>query len=376
MIDRLKNRLLWNAKNVVGWRTNRKIVVLAVDDYGNVRLHSKEARERLDKAGLPAHNRFDKFDTLETRQDLESLFEVLVLVKDKHGRHAVFTPFAVPCNINFEKIKETNYREYYYELIHQTFGKLSSQQPDAYEGAWDLMQEGIAKELMVPQFHGREHLNLRIFEEKLFSKDKEVLTVLKNRSYTSIKSSRYPTISATAAFEFWDFEDNERFNEIIEDGLDAFKKVYDFRATNFTPPVGSDHPAIHEALHKNGIKYLDAPLLKNEHQGKGDYKRIFNYTGKTNKWGQVFLVRNVVFEPTDDRGVDWVNYTMKQIEAAFRWNRPAIISSHRVNFCGHIDESNRQKGIAALKELLKRITSRWPEVEFMSANELGALVSS
>ena len=91
--------------------------------------------------------------------------------------------------------------------------------------------------------------------------------------------------------------------------------------------------------------------------------------------GQIFFVRNVVFEPTEDRGFQWVDYTMKQIEAAFRWNRPAIVSSHRVNFSGHIDPKNRKKGLSALKELINQIVNRWPDVEFLSTAELGSLVS-
>jgi hypothetical protein len=47
-----------------------------------------------------------------------------------------------------------------------------------------------------------------------------------------------------------------------------------------------------------------------------------------------------------------------------------------VNYCGHIDEKNRKTGLMALKLLLKNITERWPDVEFMAANELGVLVDS
>jgi len=83
------------------------------------------------------------------------------------------------------------------------------------------------------------------------------------------------------------------------------------------------------------------------------------------------MVRNVVFEPTEDRGIDWVDFTLKQIKTAFRWNKPAIISSHRVNFCGHIDEKNREKGLKSLEGLLQEIVKKWPDVEFMSADELG-----
>jgi len=375
MISRIKKNFVLNAKNLFGWRIKRKIVVFSVDDYGNVRLDSKEARQCMDEEGLKTLNRFDALDTLETREDLDALFNVLQSVKDKNGRHAVFTPFALPCNIDFEKMAEEGYESYHYELLSDTFKKLSDKHPKAYSGAYELMKEGIKEKIFLPQFHGREHINLKVFEEKLKNRDHELMTALKYRSFTSISSSGYSTISAAAAFDFWKYEENEKFDEIIRDGLIAFKKVFGYPSNHFNAPAGREHPVIHNVLHKNGVEYLDTPLIKKEHQGNGKYKTVFNYTGKKNQFGQIYLVRNVVFEPTEERGVNWVDYTMNQIEAAFRWNRPAIISSHRVNFCGHIDPENREKGLCALRELLKRITEKWPEVEFMAANELGDLVS-
>jgi hypothetical protein len=373
-LSNFKTTAVLNAKNLIGWRTGRKIVVISVDDYGNVRLDSKRARDQMDSEGLKIYSRFDAFDTLETRGDLEILFETLTSVKDRNGNPAVFTPFAVPCNINFEKVEQTGFTEYHYELLPVTFSKLSTQQPAAYDGAWELLQEGVEQGLFVPQFHGREHLNLKVFEEKLAAKDQELFIALKNRSYTSISSDGYQTISPMAAFAFWKFEENKRFHSIIEDGINQFEKVFRYRPQNFTPPVYNAHPILYKTLKSCGIRFVDTALLDYCHQGKGKYIYKFNYTGKMDD--QIcMMVRNVVFEPTDDRGVDWVSYTMKQIEAAFRWNRPAIISSHRVNFCGHIDEKNREKGINALRKLLKNIIERWPDVEFMAANELGNLIS-
>lgn len=371
----MKQKILDNIKNFYGWKSNRKIVVFSVDDYGNVRLDSKKARKSMDNAGLKVFSRFDAFDALETKLDLEILYDTLSSVKDKNGHHAVFTPFVVPCNIDFDKMKLDKYQNYNYEVLPITYEKLASKDPLSYDGAWSLWQEGINRGLMVPQFHGREHINLKIFEEKLAKKDYELLTVLKNRSYTSITNSGYSTISYTAAFEFWEFKENERFTGIINDGLNKFEQVFGYRSVHFNPPGGREHPVIHQALKDAGIKYLDTPLIKSEHQGKGKYKKIINYTGKKNSIGMTYQVRNVVFEPTDERGFDWVNYCMKQIETAFFWNRPAIISSHRVNFSGHIDPRNREIGINKLKSLLSRISNNWPDVEFMSANELGNLIS-
>jgi hypothetical protein len=370
----MKQILLNNLKNIYGWRTPRKIIVISVDDYGNVRLDSNKARQNMDEAGLKVHSRFDAYDTLETREDLERLYDVLDSVKGKNNRSAVFTPFALPCNIDFERMAEEGYVEYQYELLPETYNKLSQVDPLAYEGTWALWQEGINKGIIVPQFHGREHLNLKVFKEKLDNKDNELMIALKNRSYTSLSNSGFPNISYTAAFEFEDFKENEVFPDIISDGLKAFEKVYGYRSVIFNPPGGREHPIIHKILKENGIRYLDTPLVKNEHQGNGKYKKKINYTGKKNKLNMSYLVRNVVFEPTHDRGFDWVNYTMKQIEVAFRWHRPAIISSHRVNFCGHIDYKNRKTGLDALKELLQKVAKKWPEVEFMAANELANLI--
>ena len=154
-----------------------------------------------------------------------------------------------------------------------------------------------------------------------------------------------------------------------------FEKVYGYRSIHFNPPGGREHPVIHKALFEAGIQYIDTPLIKTEHQGTGKNRKVLNYTGKRNKLGQIFMVRNVVFEPTEKKSFDWVIFTLNQIEAAFRWNKPAVISSHRVNFCGHIVPKNREEGISALKELLKNIVKRWPDVEFIAANELGDLIS-
>lgn len=374
-LSSIKSTLVNNGKNLLGWRTKRKIVVFAIDDYGNVRIDSPEARLRLTKAGIKVQNRFDAYDALETHEDLELLFETLRSAKDQHGRPAVFTPYAVPCNIDFEKIRAEDYAKYFYELLPQTFQKKAEADPQSYANTWELWKQGVAEGLLEPQFHGREHLNVSIFEERLLQKNEELLTQLKNRSFTHLSASDKQPVSSLAAFDFWDFEENDRFEDIIIDGLNRFEEVFGYRAQNFTPPVYSAHPVLYEILHRNGVRFVDNALIAHQHQGNGKYKKKMNYTGKQEK-GLRLMVRNAVFEPTSDSNIDWVSYTMKQIEAAFRWNRPVIISSHRVNFCGHIDPENREAGINALQGLLNKITRRWPDVEFMSASELGTLILS
>lgn len=371
MIGNLKQDI----KNVVGWKTRRKIIVFSVDDYGNVRLASRKARKELDKAGMKVRSPFDAYDTLETREDLEMLFDSLSQFRDIHGKSPVFTSFSVPCNIDFERMAEEDYMHYRYELLPDTFEKLSAIDPPAYEGAWSLLKEGMEKGFLVPQFHGREHFNLKVFEDKLNANDPYLLTSLKNRSLTSLPATNNDDPGYTSAFGFRDFEENQSFAFILEDGLEAFHIVYGYRPVHFMPPGGNEHHVLHEISGKLGIRYIDISLIKREHQGQGKYKTRMYYTGKKSTAGITYMVRNVVFEPVEDSSMNGINLALKQIETAFRWNRPAIISSHRVNFCGHVSPENRKHGILALKELLKRITERWPDVEFMSANGLGDLIA-
>jgi hypothetical protein len=365
-----KTIILNNLKNIIGWRTNRKLIVFSIDDYGNVRLDSKKASENLNLKNLNGITHFDLLDTLETREDLEMLFEVLYSVRDSNNKPAVITPFALPSNINFEGIIENNFSSFETELLPETFIKKEAIDPKAYLGAWDLWKQGISSGIFVPQFHGREHLNLKVFFEKLDQKDDFFVKAIKNRTYTGFALTGYPTISSTAAFDFWDIQENKPFENVIKDGVKKFISVFGYQPIHFNAPGASASSAIESYIFDEGISFIDNPLIKHEHLGNGKYKKVYNYTGKKLKSGLININRNVVFEPNGVKKNDWLSYTMAQIEAAFFWKKPAIISSHRVNFGGYIDPENRKKGLEELSKLLKAIVKRWPDVEFVSSFDL------
>jgi hypothetical protein len=70
-----------------------------------------------------------------------------------------------------------------------------------------------------------------------------------------------------------------------------------------------------------------------------------------------------------------VNDCLKEIEIAFRWHKPATISSHRTNYIGWLNEENRSNGLQKLDKLLGQIIKRWPDVEFLTSAELGNLIA-
>jgi len=57
---------------------------------------------------------------LECNEDLEELFNVLTSFKDANNRSPVFTGVNVVANPDFDKIKEANFKQYYYEPFTET----------------------------------------------------------------------------------------------------------------------------------------------------------------------------------------------------------------------------------------------------------------
>src|SRR5699024_10711401 len=101
-----------------------------------------------------------------------------------------------------------------------------------------------------------------------------------------------------------------------------------------------------------------------------------NFLGRKSKTsGLTYLMRNAYFEPSQDESFDWMDDCLNRIKIAFYWNRPATISMHRLNVIGAIDERNRTMNLNRLKTLLKTIVKLWPNVEFMSSDELGELMT-
>jgi hypothetical protein len=108
--------------------------------------------------------------------------------------------------------------------------------------------------------------------------------------------------------------------------------------------------------------------------GDNKYKHEINWLGKRNGFGQIYITRNCHFEPSDPLYVDWVDSCLYEIENAFIWHKPAVVSSHRVNYVGFINPNNADKGLKELNRLFLKILKRWPEVEFMTSTELGDLI--
>ncbi|MFZ2340223.1 MAG: hypothetical protein WAW07_10950 [Bacteroidales bacterium] len=372
MLKNLLKKILNDIYNLKGWKTDRKLIVIESDDWGSIRMPDLNTYNILFSKGVRVDKcPFTKYDSLESSEDLEKLIEVLLSFKDYKGHNPSLTANCVLANPDFEKISDSGFLNYHYESITDTFEKYSfSKNPII------LWKEGIRQGVFTPQFHGREHLNVKRWMKALHDNMPETRLAFDLKMYgisSTITSENRR--SYLEAFSMDEESDIELLAKIIEDGLRLFKLVFDATPLSFIAPNYIWPPDIESVLYRNGIKYIQGQRIQLSPQVKSPRsKRIAHYTGETNLIGQIYSVRNCLFEPTLFPGTDNLGNCMRQIEYAFKRRKPSIIASHRLNFVGSLDEGNRDRNLLLLRKLLEGITRKWPEVEFVSSDTLGDLM--
>jgi hypothetical protein len=314
---------------------------------------------------------FCRYDSLASENDLSELFEVLTSYEDINGNKAVITANSVVANPDFVKIRLSDFREYHYELFTETLTKYPK-----HSGSFKLWKEGIDKNLFHPQFHGREHLHVArwmnalmlnlpetrmAFDMNLFGIS-TTITTEKRRSYL-------------AAFDIDEPKDKVRMKEIISEGLQLFNTLFGYSSKSFVAPNFLWPAWLEMDLCDNGVQYLQTQ--RKQYSPAVDSLKsntIAHYTGQRNRYDQIYMVRNCQFEPVLDSRNGSLNNCLAQIHDAFRWGKPAIISTHRVNFIGSIVPSNRDRNLRLFRNLLTEILKIWPDAEFMTTDELGCLI--
>ena len=246
----------------------------------------------------------------------------------------------------------------------------------------DLWKKGIAERYFVPVFHGREHLNVQFWIRALQSGNKFTLLGFDNCvtgiPHKDIYGNKIPGVQA--AFNIETLNDLPYLKSVIKNGLNLFEELYGYRSTYFVPTNGYFNNSLEKDLYENGIKYINTAKKQQEPLGNDKYRINTRFLGQKNELGQIYLTRNCFFEPSATgfevpSNYDWVNYCLKEIEIAFRWHKPATISSHRVNYIGFLHPENRERGLKQLTELLTKMLKKWPDIEFMTSVELGNLIA-
>ena len=364
MINKINSRLQTKICEIRDFRTSRHIVVFESDDWGSIRMSNKKDWDELLKMGYAVDKRpYERFDSLESAEDLVALFEVLSKHKDCNGHHPVITANMLMANPDFEKIEKSNYQEYYFEPIANTYNR--------YYGnakVLDLMRQGIDEGVFMPQSHGREHFNVAQWMKGLQSGDEDLLTAFKF-GMCGIAPKAHPEEGNKLMNALLAGNDSEqkRIDEVVAEGLGLFKDLWGFQSKTFVAPCYLWNEKTEKVLAANGVK-----LIQTSRTSKPFYKspsRYF-YSGQQNKLGMVYSIRNCQFEPATNKDNKNVDVIMKQIGRSFAQNKIAVFSTHRINYVGGIDKKNQIRTSRVLDEFLTQLLCNYPDVEFMSSDKL------
>jgi hypothetical protein len=370
MLSKLKATLSRNVTNALGWHTNRKIVVFESDDWGSIRSTQKSLDVLSTKLNLEK-DYYARFDSLESKEDLLELYKTLSNVKDKSSNHPVITANTILTNPNFKKIREDKFEKYYFELFTETLEKYYPN-----DKTWETWQRGINEKFIKPQFHGREHVNIKFWMEALRSND-ELIKLAFDHEVFGVNSSTNTTKRSNYMATF-DFNNQKELKSVlvnIEDGLDNFNDIFGFTSKTMIAPCYVWSDEVDDILvKKNVLAYQGIPFQYQPQIQKNSYKKRFHYTGQTNSSGVKHLVRNAFFEPTHFGGTHTFEEIMKRAESAFFWKKPLIIGAHRINFMGSIYKENRTKNLELLELTLKKLITKYPDIEFMSSDQLVELM--
>lgn len=363
-IASLKYNLILNLKNIPGPTVRKKIVVLECDDYGGIRMPSVKVFDQLKAAGVKVNpSRYNLLDTLEDKEDLELLFETLCSVKDCNGNSAVMSPFVNVANPDFEKIEEAGFRQYYYEPFTDTLKKYN-RHPDTMQ----VWMQGMSSGVFAPEYHGREHISVQPWLQKLQEGNQHLKSAFKYGfvAVSDIEGLQEELQEFRPEFYFTNDAQKSFLHQSITEGIKLFERLFGYTPSSFAPSNSVFHPDFENTVKQAGVPFV-VVAHKNPTPGKNGDLTFTNYSfrQKIKKDELNFYIRNCAFEPSYEKYRS-IDTTIRQIEAAFRWNKPAIVSTHRVNFIGGMNRRNREMGLKELYSLLQAIVKRWPDVEFMS----------
>ncbi len=364
----LKENIKWNLGHFLGKRTSTKKIIIQSDDWGTIRMPSRKAYDRLISKGVSVDkNAFSKYDALESNEDLEALFEVFRKYKGANGAHPVMAANVIVANPDFKKIKDDNFQKYHYEYFTETLKRYPK-----HDNVWELYKEGEKEGFFIPHFHGREHLNVTQYLDALQSKDDVLLKAFEEETFAvNINTDTAKRNNLMAALDYETVEGYKDINNIILDGLQIFESIFNKTSDSFIAPCYIWSEKSEQVFAESGVKKIQSIPYQYEPTPNAKwYKKKFHYTGQQNQFGQSYLVRNVFFEPTVRPNKDWVGEALKRIDIAFKWKKPVILSTHRINFIGSIHPENRTKNLKLLDELLRKIIQNWPDVHFVDSQEL------
>jgi hypothetical protein len=310
-----------------------------------------------------------QLDRLESNDDVESLFEVLLRHRDSHGNYACITANCILQNPDFKAIKESNFERF----VGVSLMNIIDEYPDC-DRVLNIQKRGIELGLFFPQFHGREHIHIRRWLDGL---KRDVSFLRKAFEFGLISFHQTKKLPCVAYFmDAMNPVDKQNLTEIVhivKDGLEMFHQQWGYRSDTMIAPCYFWNSSMEAELESSGIgAFQGLRIQKHSDVGasKQAFKKIPHKQFSKNKSGQFYFVRKAFFEPSLNPNKDWVDACLAEISKALSRDNVAIICSHRLNYIGSINRDNRDRNLGNLDNLLRKIKQKFPDCLFANSSGL------
>lgn len=291
---------------------------------------------------------------------LKTLLAAINQHRDSVNRPAILTADIVLSVPDMPKITAANDGSYHRKTL-ESF-------PEIYEA----MQTGIKDGVFVPQLHGLEHLN--------------------GKAFARLSQLNEPRISqAKTTNDWWDWEaldpplqghyvdgsslpttpiPKTEATETINDATRTFEQLFGCPSASTVAPCYLWNDTIEQKWSQNQISIIQTAGYRctgRNETGQYYQDKPLIRVGDKNNFGQIYLVRNIMYEPVD--GKNTTESAFQEALIAHRQALPLTISTHRYNYTR--SEEDFDSSLRGLNHLLQKITTTLPISRFLSSAELG-----
>lgn len=292
---------------------------------------------------------------------LEKISAVFSKIKDVTNRPAVLSADIVLAVPNTKAIKRNGFTRYERTYLYTGFPEILGS-----------LLAGTKNGTVVPQLHGLEHLHGDGVTQLGKAHDARVKPMFSDPNWWDwetlasplqahyVDGTALPTRNLSEKFK----------SDLVELATASFLKTFGFASTSTVAPCylwDEECEAIWKDHHIETIQTAGYRCTSRNQTGKYIQNPSLIRPGDRNRFGQTYLVRNVMFEPVD--GKNTVQSALHEAKIAQRQSLPVVISTHRYNYTRSLEEFTTS--LDGLNQLLCNINEKLPEVRFLSSPELG-----
>jgi hypothetical protein len=322
-------------------------VILESDDWG-LCAWSPDADAHRALAGTPAFRgpagRVFGRSTLETAADVRSLTDLLLEFRGADGRPPVWQANMVVAAPDYERLAREGFAPDDLPVV------LLPDMPSRWQrpGLWEQVAASIQAGVWWPELHGLHHLPAQTWLAALRRGDADARLAFAEQCPVCV--------AVEASAEFDPIEPAATRARDIQRAVARFAELFGRPPGSFCPPDYRWDASLEEDVERLGIPVLQGAA---ERAGPGPRLRRLLHLVRwpDERHGHLLMPPRIAFEPRGDASPNTrlgAAQAHARAQAAWHVGRPAVVSTHRLNYV-HLDDDWSEAGRAALRDLLSRL---------------------